>query len=98
MAERESLLLRDLSEACRKGAKADIHRLCLALSRRGKGAKNRKFGHIYASVPSLKEFKEWLESPAATAKELLETYDELGVDDQNVRQDSKDEIHPAKFR
>ena len=28
----------------------------------------------------------------ATAKELLETCDELGVDDQNVRQEAKDDI------
>ena len=28
----------------------------------------------------------------ATAKELLETYDELGVDDQNGSQDAKDDI------
>ena len=48
MVEREARLLRGLSEACRRGAKADIHRLCLALSRRGKGAVNRRFRHINA--------------------------------------------------
>ena len=56
MAEGESLLLRDLSEACRRGAKADIHRLwpCLEEARQ----------KIRAHAPSLKEFKDWLESPA----------------------------------
>ena len=58
MAERVSLLLLDISEACRRGAKAENHRLCLALSRRGKGAKNRRFGHINASAPSLTEFNK----------------------------------------
>ena len=105
MAERKANLLRDLSEACRPGAKAEIQRLCLALSRRGTGAKSRRVGRTSARAPSLKDFQEWLETLAAkggmsvtcwdctvTAAELVETYEGLGFESENVRREAKDDI------
>ena len=75
------------------------------LSKKQGREEQKIFGHINASAPSLKEFKEWLEPQAAkggmsttcrdhaaTAKELLGKCDELGVDDQNVTQEAKDDI------
>ena len=77
---------------------------CCCVQKR-QGCEEQKIRAHNASAPSLKEFKEWLESPAAkggmsatcrdctaTAEGLLETYDELGVDDQNVGQEAKDDI------
>ena len=66
----------------------------------GKGARNRRFGHFNACAPSLTDCQEWLKTLAAkggmsatcrdytlTAAELLETCEELGVDDENVRRE-----------
>ena len=85
----EAHLLRDPSEARRRGAKAGIHRPCFDLVLKRQGCEE---------PPSLKDSQERLETPAAegstsatrrdssvTAAELVETYEELGVDDEHVR-------------
>ena len=48
-------MLAELQEATQQGAKANVHRLCLQLARRGRGVEGRRYTRVAAASPSLEE-------------------------------------------